>query len=180
MAKKSFDFLSLELTEEKVKEISQDYVSKIIVKNYYTKEILFDSSLNVHFVKFMKAYLKAGEIEKSEYWVKENLGREANGWEHMCQKLYKKHNKYENQLHLVVDLYVKKKGLFTTDRNPKYGFWKQFMWGFLGLEFLDSTFPQKQGGRNFLGRFFASLVMMKFFENQNRKAIDEEYKFNDI
>lgn len=176
---KPFDFFDLEVSEAKVNEIAESYATKVVVKDYYTKQILFDSSLNVHFVRFLKAYLQSGEIEKGEYWVKEDLGKD-NGWQHMCQKLYKKHSKYENQLHIVVHLYIKKKGLFFTDKRKKYPLWKQFVWGMLGLDFVDRAFPSQKGNHNLFGSLFVSMAMAKYFNSENKKAEDNDYKFDEV
>jgi len=179
MSKERFDFSTLDLTEKRVNDIAQDYISKVIVKDYYSKQIIFDAPMNVHFVRFLKAYLQSGEIEKNEYWVKEDMGFDGDGWQHICQKLYKKHNKYNAQLHIVIDVYLKKKGLFGTDKRRKYGFWKAFFYTFLGLNLMDSAIYGRQGKSSFMGDFFASFLMFKYFNNENRKAEQEDYAFND-
>lgn len=179
MSQKPFDFSALELTYARVNEIAQGYISQVTVKNYYTNEILFDSSLNKHFVDFMSAYTQCGEIEKDEKWVTEYLGFEGNGWQHVKQKLYKHHNKYNSQLHLVIDLNVKKKGLFSTDRRKKYGFWKQFFLGFLGVDLANHTLLSNNGKHGFLPGAFVGYLILKHFEKENRKAVEDGYKFDD-
>ncbi len=180
MGNQPFDWDNLNLTQENVDMISSRYATKVVIKNYYRKEIVYTGELNNYFSKILGILLKRGEIEKKEYWTKEYLGFEGNGWEHIKQKLYKTHNKYSSQLHLVIDLYIKRKGIFSTDTNRKHGFWAQVLWMIFGMEMTDSLFPAKEGGSTFLRDLGVGFLMGQYFNKKNKEAENEDYEFNDV
>jgi hypothetical protein len=181
MATNLSDLESADLSREGMTRLTQKFYTRVLMKDYYKKRVLFNGPINRFFYNLLEDYDQHGEIEPGkEFWNKEYLPEEG-GWGHIQQKLYRHRSKYQNQLHLTIDIYLKKKGWFTSNPTQgKYSAWDKFWYSLIGMELTDSLFPVQKGDSEFLRDITVGYLINKHLDNENIKAEKEDLMFDDV
>ncbi len=165
-----------DLTKEGMSSLTKKFYTHVIMKNYYTKKIMFNGPINRFFYDILENYALSGEIEKNETWNTESLDN-AGDWRHIKQSLYKKHSKYKNQLHITVDMFLKRKGWFTPKPcAKKYGFWSMLLYSLIGMEVTDTILGDKA---NIFTDLATGFLISNYLESKNVAQSRKELAFED-
>lgn len=163
---------SLNLTPDVIKELEKGYKTRIQLMDYWVNYLVYDSVISEQFFDLFKDILEES-VEKDEVWEKSYLGKDARGWEHIEQKLYKgPHPKWgkPNMLHLTIHLAFKKRTAVARATSRVANGVGDLLTAFLGVCLLDSFFPPAPGAST-LGR--DTLVGWGILEYMNAKHKDE-------